>query len=42
MQDGDTIRIISKFYAMSSNLLLLSYTNLLEVYIYVDIFPLIS
>ena len=32
IQDGDTIRIISKFYAMSPNLLIVCFTYLLKVY----------
>ena len=32
IQDGDTIRSISKFYAMSPNLLIVRFTYLLKVY----------
>ena len=42
IQVGDTIRSISKLYAMSPNLVLLNYTNLLKVYIFYDILPLLS
>ena len=32
IQDGDTIRSISKFYAMSPNLLIVRFTYLLKIY----------
>jgi len=32
IQDGDTIRSISKFYAISANLLIVCFTYLLKVY----------
>ena len=42
IQDGDTIHSVSKFYAMSPNLILVSDTKLLKVRIFVDILPLLS
>ena len=42
IQDGDIIHSISKFYAMSPNLLLVSYICLLKVYIFVDILSLLA
>ena len=31
IEEGDTIRSVSEFYAMSTNLLLVSYAHLLQV-----------
>lgn len=35
IQDGDIVHSVSNFYVMPPNLLLVSYIDLLEVYIYI-------